>query len=142
MWGCEWRIDKVTDGVIGWVIDNVINCIHLWRKGSANDICVSMFCIHSWRKENTNVIRVFVFGTHSWRKESWMVYTCDIRVNVCVSHSCIRCGICVWVIYVYMWCVYILYVYWMCYACMVMWTSEYGSIKLKWKHRHWSFIHI
>jgi len=38
---------------------------------------------------------------HSWRRGVRMVYMCDIRVNVCVLHSYIGCGICICVIQVY-----------------------------------------
>jgi len=33
-------LGRVIRGVIGGVIDEVINCIHSWRKGSVNGTCV------------------------------------------------------------------------------------------------------
>jgi len=101
--------------------------------------CVISY-IHSWRKKVQMIyVCLYLVLIHEGRRVR-MVYMCDIRVNICVFYCVLG------VVYVYVWykcmhdmsvwhCVYQIY-----YPCMVMWTSKYRSIKVKWKDRHWLLI--
>jgi len=71
-------------------------CSTRWRKGSASDICIYvLYPFIEGKRERMGYI-CYVWYTFIEGRRVWMVYTYDVRVNVCVPYSCIRYVIYVW----------------------------------------------